>query len=164
MSRIGYLPIEIPEGVTLTVDDNNLVVAKGPKGELSQQVEKVYKVSIQDNKLSLSRPSEDKEHKSKHGMYRSLISNMVTGVSTGYDSPRLIIVETVSLFFQVSGSKPPTMVISISRVKGSVKRYSPVLRKIVFRPVVSDWYKALSIELNGFSREPLYKSFPVLET
>ena len=91
MSRIGYLPIEIPEGVTLTVDDNNLVVAKGPKGELSQQVEKVYKVSIQDNKLSLSRPSEDKEHKSKHGMYRSLISNMVTGVSTGYEIKQEIV-------------------------------------------------------------------------
>ena len=91
MSRIGYLPIEIPEGVTLTVDDNNLVVAKGPKGELSQQVEKLYKLSIQDNQLSLNRPSEEKEHKSKHGLYRSLISNMVTGVLTGYEIKQEIV-------------------------------------------------------------------------
>ena len=91
MSRIGYLPIKIPEGVTLTVDDNNLVVAKGPKGELSQQVEKIYKLSIQDNRLSLNRPSEEKEHKSKHGLYRSLISNMVTGVSTGYEIKQEIV-------------------------------------------------------------------------
>jgi len=91
MSRIGYLPIEIPEGVTLTVDDNNLVVAKGPKGELSQQVEKIYKLSIQENQLSLNRPSEEKEHKSKHGLYRSLISNMVTGVLTGYEIKQEIV-------------------------------------------------------------------------
>ena len=91
MSRIGYLPIKIPEGVTLTVDDNNLVVAKGPKGELSQQVEKIYKLSIQDNQLSLNRPSEEKEHKSKHGLYRSLISDMVTGVLTGYEIKQEIV-------------------------------------------------------------------------
>ena len=85
MSRIGYLPIEIPEGVSVTIDNNNLVVAKGPQGELSQQVDKDITVSLKDGTLHVSRPSETKEHKSKHGLYRSLISNMVTGVQKGYE-------------------------------------------------------------------------------
>ncbi len=85
MSRIGYLPVEIPEGVSLTVDKNNLVVAKGPQGELSQQVDKDMKISIRDGQLTVDRTSEEKSHKARHGLYRSLIANMVTGVSEGYE-------------------------------------------------------------------------------
>jgi large subunit ribosomal protein L6 len=84
MSRIGILPIEIPEGVNITVDDNNLVTVKGPKGELQQQVDADISLKIEDGSIELSRPSDEKEHKSKHGLYRSLVNNMVTGVSTGY--------------------------------------------------------------------------------
>ena len=85
MSRIGYLPIEIPEGVTLTVSDDNLVVVKGPMGELSQKVDPVITVKIEDGQMTFQRPSEDKEHKSKHGLYRSLVYNMIEGVSKGYE-------------------------------------------------------------------------------
>ena len=84
MSRIGILPIEIPQGVTITVDAKNLVTVKGPKGELQQQVDKDINVDIKEGVVELSRPSEEKEHKSKHGLYRSLIYNMVIGVSEGY--------------------------------------------------------------------------------
>lgn len=85
MSRIGDLPIEIPEGVTITIDKNNLVTVKGPRGELSQQVHKDIRVSIQENQFIVSRSGEQKEHKSMHGLYRSLVNNMVFGVSRGYE-------------------------------------------------------------------------------
>ncbi|UCG28645.1 MAG: 50S ribosomal protein L6 [Bacteroidales bacterium] len=84
MSRIGKLPVELPEGVTVTVDKNNLVTVKGPLGELTQQVSPEIKVSIEGNKVSFTRPSDQKRHKSLHGLYRSLVNNMVTGVSKGY--------------------------------------------------------------------------------
>jgi len=84
MSRIGILPIDIPAGVTIEVDKDNLVTVKGPKGELTQQVDKKITVKVEENQLNVSRSTEEKEHKSKHGLYRSLINNMVKGVSVGY--------------------------------------------------------------------------------
>lgn len=84
MSRIGILPIEIPQGVTVTVDERNLVTVKGPKGELQQKVDEAIKLKIENNVIELIRPGDTKEHKAKHGLYRSLINNMVVGVSEGY--------------------------------------------------------------------------------
>ena len=84
MSRIGKLPVAIPSGVTVPVDKNNLVVVKGPKGELQQQVHPDMVIKIEDNKVIVERPSESKPHKSMHGLYRSLINNMVIGVSEGF--------------------------------------------------------------------------------
>ncbi len=84
MSRIGNLPVAIPNGVTVTVDKNNLVVVKGPKGELQQQVHPEMIIKIEDNQVVVKRPTESKPHKSMHGLYRSLINNMVIGVSEGY--------------------------------------------------------------------------------
>ena len=84
MSRIGILPIDIPAGVTIEVDKDNLVTVKGPKGELAQPVDKSITIKVEENQVNVSRSTEEKEHKSKHGLYRSLISNMVLGVSEGY--------------------------------------------------------------------------------
>jgi large subunit ribosomal protein L6 len=84
MSRIGILPIDLPAGVTLEVNSDNLVTVKGPKGELHQQVDKNITVKVEDMQISVSRSSEEKDQKAKHGLYRSLISNMVRGVSEGY--------------------------------------------------------------------------------
>ena len=84
MSRIGILPIDIPAGVTIEVDKENLVTVKGPKGELTQQVDKNITVKVEENQVNVSRSTEEKDHKSKHGLYRSLIKNMVIGVSEGY--------------------------------------------------------------------------------
>jgi large subunit ribosomal protein L6 len=83
MSRIGNKPIPIPEGVTINIDKNNVLV-KGPKGELSQRIDPDIIVNISDNEINVKRPTEQKRHKAMHGLYRSLINNMVTGVSTGY--------------------------------------------------------------------------------
>ena len=84
MSRIGILPIEIPQGVSITVEKGNLVTVKGPKGELKQQVDPDIKIILDEKEVKVERPTEQKRHKSMHGLYRSLINNMVLGVSTGY--------------------------------------------------------------------------------
>ena len=84
MSRIGNLPVEIPAAVTVTVDNDNVVKVKGPLGELEQWVDKEIKVEINGNEIVFSRPSEEKKHKSMHGLYRALINNMILGVSKGY--------------------------------------------------------------------------------
>jgi large subunit ribosomal protein L6 len=83
MSRIGNKPISIPEGVTVNVEDNNVLV-KGPKGELNQFVDPDIVVDISGSEITVKRPTEQKRHKALHGLYRSLINNMVNGVSTGY--------------------------------------------------------------------------------
>jgi large subunit ribosomal protein L6 len=84
MSRIGILPIEVPKGVTINVSDDNIVTVKGPKGELKQKVDRDIKISIEADHVLVSRPTEQKRHKAMHGLYRSLINNMVHGVSKGY--------------------------------------------------------------------------------
>ncbi len=84
MSRIGKAPINLADNVQVSVTDNNVVVVKGPKGELAQQVNKEIKVEVKDKEIILSRPTEQKRHKSLHGLYRALINNMVIGVTEGY--------------------------------------------------------------------------------
>jgi len=84
MSRIGILPIDLPAGVSIEVDRDNLVTVKGPKGELQQQVDKNITVKMEENQIKVSRSTEEKDHKAKHGLYRSLMNNMVIGVSEGY--------------------------------------------------------------------------------
>ena len=83
MSRIGKAPIAIPAGVTVTVD-NNVVTVKGPKGTLTQTVHPDLEVKVEDNHVVLTRPSDDREHRAQHGLFRALIHNMVVGVSEGY--------------------------------------------------------------------------------
>ncbi|MEQ8238264.1 MAG: 50S ribosomal protein L6 [Cyclobacteriaceae bacterium] len=83
MSRIGKSPITIAEGVTIDISSNNVIV-KGPKGELSQEVDQDFKLKIEDGVLTVERPTEQKRHKALHGLYRSLIANMIEGVTTGF--------------------------------------------------------------------------------
>ncbi len=84
MSRIGKLPITVPAGVTVTVDENNLVTVKGPKGTLSQQVNPDIKLKQEGDVLTLERPTDSKPHKAMHGLYRALVHNMVVGVTDGF--------------------------------------------------------------------------------
>ena len=84
MSRIGRLPIAIPAGVTVTIDSNNLVTVKGPKGTLSQQVNTDITVKQEGAEILVSRPSDRKDHRALHGLYRALIANMVKGVTEGF--------------------------------------------------------------------------------
>ncbi|WP_143960018.1 50S ribosomal protein L6 [Litoribacter populi] len=84
MSRIGKKPINIPAGVTVDVSAHNVVTVKGPKGTLTQDVNPDITMQVEDNQVVVTRPTESKRHKSLHGLYRSLISNMVVGVTDGY--------------------------------------------------------------------------------
>jgi large subunit ribosomal protein L6 len=84
MSRIGKKPITVPAKIEITISTGNEVMVKGPKGSLSQTVDPDIKVLVKDGEVTLERPTEQKRHKSLHGLYRSLIHNMIVGVSEGY--------------------------------------------------------------------------------
>ncbi len=84
MSRIGKAPIAIPGNVTLDISAGNLVTVKGPKGELKQQVDPDLSIKMEEGEVVVSRPTEQKRHKAMHGLYRSLIANMIEGVSEGF--------------------------------------------------------------------------------
>lgn len=84
MSRIGRAPITIPAGVSVNVDENNLVQVNGPKGSLARKINQDLKITIDGNILTVSRPSDDKIHRSLHGLSRTLIHNMVVGVTSGF--------------------------------------------------------------------------------
>jgi large subunit ribosomal protein L6 len=84
MSRIGRTPIVVPPKVQLNWTEGNLVTVKGPKGELSYQVDTDLSLKLEDGQLLVTRPSDDKVQKAKHGLYRTLINNMVVGVTSGY--------------------------------------------------------------------------------
>lgn len=84
MSRIGKKPISVPSGVTITVGENNYVTVKGPKGSLSQQLPPEIAINQDSGTVNVVRPSDEKKHKALHGLTRSLLNNMVVGVSTGF--------------------------------------------------------------------------------
>jgi large subunit ribosomal protein L6 len=84
MSRIGKLPISLPNNIEVTVGDDNLITVKGPKGTLTTPVDKDIIVKQEENQIVVERPTEQKRHKAMHGLYRSLINNMIVGVTEGY--------------------------------------------------------------------------------
>src|SRR5258707_15505571 len=84
MSRIGRAPITVPPKVQVTWTDENLGTVKGPRGELSYGVDLALTLELKDGPLSVTRPSDSKEHKAKHGLYRSLLNTMVEGLTKGY--------------------------------------------------------------------------------
>lgn len=85
MSRIGKKPVVVPAGVEVTVDANNVVTVKGPKGQLSQEISKLIKVEVADGEVLVSRASDAREERSQHGLARTLINNMVVGVTSGFE-------------------------------------------------------------------------------
>ena len=84
MSRIGRMPVVIPAGVTVTIGEDNLVTVKGPRGTLSEKFSPRMKLEVENGHLTVSRPTDEKEDRSLHGLTRSLIANMVTGVTEGF--------------------------------------------------------------------------------
>lgn len=100
MSRIGKLPITIPNGVKVAVREDNTVVVKGPKGEMTQQVDPNIKVEVDKDAITLKKSSDDKEQRALHGLYRSLINNMVVGVSEGFRKE----LEVVGVGYRVSNT------------------------------------------------------------
>jgi len=90
MSRIGKLPVQIPSGVTVELSDKNILTVKGKLGELKQWIDPCISVTIEGNTILFTRHSENKLHRSKHGLYRTLVNNMVIGVSTGFSKKLLV--------------------------------------------------------------------------
>ena len=91
MSRIGLKPVTVPAGVEVKVDEKNIVIVKGPKGQLTQAIDPSMKIEINDGILTVTRPTENKKHKSLHGLSRNLISNMIIGVTEGYEKKMEIV-------------------------------------------------------------------------
>src|SRR5512141_1295649 len=98
MSRIGKNPVTITEGVKITVGENNVGTVKGPKGELKQAIDSDIKVEVKDDKVEFVRPTDQIRHKAMHGLYRSLVNNMVKGVTEGYSKK----LELVGVGFKAS--------------------------------------------------------------
>lgn len=116
MSRIGKLPIEIPQGVQVTVTEGNLVTVKGPLGELSEQISPEMNIAVEGDVMTVTRPSDNKTHRSLHGLSRTLIANMIVGVTKGYEKKLKIvgvgyraIKKGKSLDLQLGFSHPVTM-------------------------------------------------------
>jgi len=84
MSRIGKKVIELPAGVSINISNDNVVTVKGPRGTLTQAVDRDITVAVEGSEVKVTRPTEQKRHKAMHGLYRSLVNNMIVGVSTGY--------------------------------------------------------------------------------
>ena len=84
MSRIGKQPVVVPTGVTVSVSKENLLIVKGPKGELKQPVDRDITIEIKDGQVNFARPTDQIRHRAMHGLYRSLVNNMVKGVTEGY--------------------------------------------------------------------------------
>lgn len=85
MSRIGKLPVALPNGVEVKISDNNLVTVKGPKGELQEQISKLITIEVNDGVLTVTRSADNKADRSAHGLSRTLINNMVNGVTNGFE-------------------------------------------------------------------------------
>lgn len=91
MSRIGNKPVALPAGVEVTVDENNLVTVKGPKGQLQEQVSKLINLEIKENEILFTRESDAREYRAQHGLARTLVNNMVVGVTNGYEKKMQLI-------------------------------------------------------------------------
>ena len=91
MSRIGKQPVSVPQGVEVSVSPENLVTVKGPKGQLTQQIDECINVKVGEGEVVCERKTEMKDHRAKHGLYRSLINNMVIGVSQGYKTEQELV-------------------------------------------------------------------------
>ena len=85
MSRIGRKPVVVPAGVEVTVDANNVVTVKGPKGQLTQEISKLITVEVAEGVVNVTRESDHRDHRAQHGLARTLIANMITGVTAGFE-------------------------------------------------------------------------------
>lgn len=139
MSRIGRLPIAIPDGVTVNVENGNVTV-KGKLGELSQEVDSCITVNVNANEIVLTRNSEAKEVKAKHGLYRALIHNMVVGVSEGYK--KIVVAKGVGYRIQKQGDK---IVLNIG--------YSKPVEVLPVEGIKLDTQDADKVVVSGISRE-----------
>ncbi|MGH4120655.1 50S ribosomal protein L6 [Clostridium sp.] len=159
MSRIGRLPVVIPNGVTVAVSEANVVTVKGPKGELTQNMSPKMIIAIEDNTLVVSRPSDVKEHRALHGLTRSLINNMVIGVTEGYQKTLELV--GVGYRAQLKGSKITLSLgyshpVEIDAVAG-IQFEIPDANKIIVKGIDKQLVGAVSAEIRAWRKPEPYK-------
>lgn len=158
MSRIGRKPIAIPSGVTVTLDQTTITV-KGPKGTLSRELHKDMKINVAENEITVERPSEHKLHRSLHGTTRSVISNMVTGVTEGFTKT----LELVGVGYRANktGEK---LVLNVGyshpveiQPEGGVEFEVPANNKIIVRGIDKEFVGALAAKVRAVREPEPYK-------
>lgn len=159
MSRIGRAPITIPAGVTVKVEDGNKVTVKGPKGELVRTIHQDMKINMEDSVITVERPSDDKTHRSLHGLTRTLVNNMVVGVSEGYAKTLEIsgvgyraAVKGKNLELALGFSHP----VVVEPPEG-IKFECPAATKIVVSGIDKEVVGAISAKIRDYRRPEPYK-------
>ena len=158
MSRIGRLPIQVPAGVTVTIADDNTVTVKGPKGELSQKVNKDIKVEQVGAELIVTRPSDSKPHRSMHGLYRSLVNNMVVGVTKGFE--KVLLIEGVGYRASMEGTKL-NLALGYSHpilldAPAGISFETPAATKIVVKGIDKQAVGAIAADIRAFRKPEPY--------
>jgi large subunit ribosomal protein L6 len=159
MSRVGKLPIAIPEGVTVTIDDKNIVTVKGPKGELVKKMHNDIKITVEDNNVVVTRPSDNKLHRSLHGTTRALLNNMVTGVSKGYQKTLELIgvgyraeIKGNKLVMNLGYSHP----VEVEPIEG-VKFETPQSTKVIVSGINKELVGAAAADIRKWRKPEPYK-------
>lgn len=144
MSRIGIKPIEVPSGVTVEVDAGNLVTVKGPKGQLQEQIARELTIKIEENKVNVSRPDDNRRNRSQHGLARTLIFNMIEGVSKGHSK----VLDIVGVGYRVQAAgKGLTLSMGYSHPVEV-----PAVEGIVFEIKSDDKARTQSITVSGIDK------------
>ncbi len=125
MSRVGKAPIAVPAKVTVTVEKDNLVTVNGPKGALTQKFDPDMNIAVENGQISVTRPTDQREHKAQHGLTRALLNNMVTGVTTGFT--RKLEIQGVGYKAEKRGNN---LVLSVG--KSHTVEFAPPSKDVVF--------------------------------
>ena len=159
MSRIGRLPIAVPAGVTVTIAADNTVTVKGPKGELSQKINQDITVKQEGAEIIVSRPSDAKNHRAMHGLYRSLINNMVVGVTKGYEKS----LELVGVGYRAQAESAKKLVINIGfshpvnvDAPANISFETPSATKIVVKGISKQVVGAIAADIRAIRKPEPY--------
>jgi large subunit ribosomal protein L6 len=163
MSRVGKSPINIPSGVQVTIADNNVVTVKGPKGTLSEKIDRDMVLSLENGTLTITRPTEQKRHKALHGLYRALLNNMVQGVNEGFFKE----LEVVGVGFRASnqgqvlelalGYSHPIFVVLPSEVKVTTETLKGQTPKIKLESIDKQLIGQVAAKLKSLRKPEPYK-------
>ncbi len=159
MSRIGKLPIAIPNGVNVTVTPDNVVTAKGPKGQLVKTMPNKVKIALEDNFIVVTRENEDKETRAQHGLVRALVNNMVIGVTTGFQKTLELVgvgyraqLQGKKLVMNLGYSHP----VEIEPVEG-ITFETPAANKIIVKGIDKELVGAVAAEIRTWRKPEPYK-------
>ncbi|OPJ60643.1 50S ribosomal protein L6 [Clostridium oryzae] len=159
MSRIGKLPVEIPNGVTVTVTPDNVVTVKGPKGQLTKAMHKDITIAVNNNEVVVTRPSDDKNHRALHGLTRALVHNMVNGVTAGFEKNLELIgvgyraqVQGKKLVMNLGYSHP----VEINAVEG-ITFETPAPNKVVVKGIDKELVGQIAANIRTWRKPEPYK-------